>query len=159
MSPMVYTFPSLAFRKAANAKIKLVGNGIYGSGTLAGSLTTPPSSKIQAIFDTRATDGAPLPRFVWTGRDVDPDTPPTAVFHNAVVLLSLTGNIYSGRFESGDEVDELADRLMRLFHHQPLTVQDFVVRELKCRIVSSGLPDPVGQRAILQFDAELQYRP
>jgi hypothetical protein len=155
---MIYRFPGKAFKKAATARIIDPLSGVYGAGTLAGSLASPPSKKLAAIYDTRAT-GNELPRFVWTSKSGDPDGNGSTTFHGAGIDFTIQGNVYSGRPNSADEADELIDALVALFHHQPLTMDaGFVARIVNCTGIQV-IEDPVGQHGIIQFNAQIQARP
>ncbi len=152
MPTLVYKNPAVAFKEAANTRIKDPTNNLYGSGFLPGSTVF---KKLAAIYDTRAPSGAPLPRHVWTGKDLENDGEESTTFHAPGGVFSITGNIYSGLFNTSDEVDIIAGRYVELFHHQPLTLTGFVARIVNCNIVTV-VEDPVGQHGIVEFSVVIR---
>lgn len=157
MSPMVYRFPAVAFKTAATTRITLSGNGLYGVGTLAGSLASPASKKLAAVYDAKAT-GTELPRFVWSTKEGNPDGNESTTFHAAGIDFTIQGNVYSGRFNTTDEADELVDRVVQLFHNQPLVMVGFVALRVSCTGIQV-IEDPVGQHGIIQFNSQIQVAP
>lgn len=160
MTQPAYRFPAIEMKTALVARITNVSNGIYGSGTITGSISpsTPQTQKIRAIYDASAPEGAPLPRFVWGKKDGDPDADGSTTFHAAGISWSIEGHVYSGRFTDSNEVDELCDRLVSLHNGKVVSLPgSLVCRQLHCRVVTI-IPDPVGMHGILSFEAEIQNR-
>jgi Protein of unknown function (DUF3168) len=155
MSPMIYRVPFLPFRIAATNKI-MGDTGLYGTtGTLTGSIATPPSKKLRAIYDQRAVATPVLPYFVWGAKTGTPDPViPVTTFHSAGSELGITGHIYSDRMYSTDEADELADAIVTRFHRRPLSIAGVTTITVAVEVIDI-VSDPIGQHAILQFTPRL----
>lgn len=150
---LIYRFPSIAFKTAANARITAPSSGVYGSGLIAGT----NSKKLAAIYDVRAT-GTELPRWVWTSKSADPDGSESTTFGAAGIDFTIQGNVYSGQQNSTDEADDIIDKVVQLFHNQPLIMAGFVALKVSCTGIQV-IEDPVGQHGIVQFNSQIQVVP
>lgn len=151
-----YHFPAIEMKTGIVTRIKNPANGIFGTGTITGSIAPVPTKRIAAIYDSQA--GPLIPRFVFGKKDGDPDANGSTTFHAAGIAWSIEGHVYYDQFGSSDGCDELCDRIMRLFKNKVIVLSSpLVCRQLHCRVVTV-IPDPVGQHGILAFEAEIQNR-
>jgi hypothetical protein len=155
---MIYRVPFLPFRIAATDKM-IADTGLYGAtGTLTGSIATPPSKKLRAIYDQRASTSPVLPYFVWGAKTGTPDPViPVTTFQSAGSEIGISAHIYSDRMYSTDEADELADAILTRFHRKPLVITGVTTITVAVEVIDI-VSDPIGQHAILQFTPRLTVR-
>jgi len=158
MPPLIYRVPFYPFRKAATARIKDPLNGLFGTGDLVGTASTPPSQQLRAIYDARTASAPSLPYSVWGTKTGTPDGDQSTTFGAAGAALNLTKHVFSGWMTSTTECDEICDRIVQLFHHQPLVMAGFTTLLVDCQVIDI-VPDPVGQHGIIEFRPLIQVTP
>ena len=148
---LVYSLPFVAFKTAATARIKLAGSGLYGAGTLTGSIVTPATKRLSSVFDARPSE---VPRdvayWVWGAKSGTPDGDQSTAFGQAGASSSVTGHVFYPDHHSTDGADEICARVVALFHHQPLVMAGWRTDRVDVQVIDV-VPDPVGQHGIIVF--------